>query len=253
MIRKKEHFGDRTLQKVIVPPYAEAIEDWAYASCTNLREVWLPCGCRVSEKAFLGSDIRKVYLYRDEEQAVNGSPVLLALSFCLWPKEISSALDVAEKDELFLIWVKERLDLFLQEPDDKGFRPFLAGGEEDYKEENEELEQYKNRSKRNKLQMILEWIAAASYKDESIAEQDINYNNYINYINGCEPKQYFDLVKESADRRPVYEELFLGFSFYEHVSTDELLRAAGDDVELRALVLRREELGTQDVLTRLEI
>ena len=52
VVKRKEHFGERELNKAVIPPGTEAVEDWAYGACVNFREVWFPTGIRLSAKEF---------------------------------------------------------------------------------------------------------------------------------------------------------------------------------------------------------
>ena len=69
VIRKKTYMGDRKLVKAIMDPDCEIIEDWAFANCSCLKEVWLPLTIHeVSEKAFLNCDaLEQVFLYDPED------------------------------------------------------------------------------------------------------------------------------------------------------------------------------------------
>lgn len=248
-IAKKAHFGDRTLQKVTIPQEISFVEDWAYASCVSLREVRIPCDCRISEKAFAGSDgIGRICLSR-EEQTVNAYPELLALTVRIWQQQSPTAIEKAQNDKEFLSWIDGRLNSYLTEADDTGFRPFLAGGEEDYGEESEERASYIRKVQKDKVRLILERLSADPVPDGPGRE------DLLSYINAHSPGYYFELVRETAGRRLFYEELFMKYPLYDTISTEQLLQDAGDDIELRALILRGREPGKEGerLLWQLEI
>ena len=81
------------------------------------------------------------------------------------------------------------------------------------------------------------------------------FPEYLEYIKVHAASFFFDLVRNHPYRRIYYEELFLKYSFYDHIPVEHLLQEAGDDVELRALILRRQytRQSTDDPLKHLEI
>ena len=100
-IPSRAHLGDKNLISVIIPAEIVNIEDWAYANCENLREIWIPCGCRVSNKAFVGcSSISSVHIYRNSLKAdVNSYPELLGLAVRIWGSDTDLLISHASEDK----------------------------------------------------------------------------------------------------------------------------------------------------------
>ncbi|MBP5222261.1 MAG: leucine-rich repeat protein [Lachnospiraceae bacterium] len=154
MIRKKEYFNDQTLERIIVPEKTREIGDWAFARCRNLKSAALPAGLeRIGREAFAGCDrLKDVYIYDkmppdDFSGQNNGRSVLAAIAFRYFDSNqlVWDALKAEAAGDTgagFLRLWDELCESFLNKPDEDGFQPFLAGGEEDYPDEKKALAQY---------------------------------------------------------------------------------------------------------------
>ena len=154
MIRKKEYFNDQTLERIIVPEKIREIGDWAFARCRNLKSAALPAELeRIGREAFAGCErLKDVFIY-DKMQSddfsgyQNGRSALAAIAFryfdsnqAVW--DALKAENAGDAGADFQgIW-DGLCEIFLNKPDTDGFRPFLAGGEEDYPDEKKALAQH---------------------------------------------------------------------------------------------------------------
>ncbi|MBR5419557.1 MAG: hypothetical protein IK115_00260 [Lachnospiraceae bacterium] len=242
-IEKKAHFGDRELRRAVIAPEVSEVEDWAYAACPRLAEVWIPLGCRLSNKAFQDSGaLERVFLYETEDKAVNASPELLALSLLSWPSYTAEALEAAADEARFLSWFDDRLKLYLAEADDADYTSFPAGGEEDYDDELLGRGRHIRARRERKAKMCFERLLA---KPEAAGEE------FAGYLKRYDPDIPFALIRGAGDRRAVYEKLYFKHCRHSHAQLQTLLDCAGDDAELRALIMK--ELGESSVLDLLEI
>ena len=154
MIRKKEYFNDQTLERIIVPEKTREIGDWAFARCRNLKSAALPAGLeRIGREAFAGCEqLKDIYIY-DKRQPddllrhQNVHSVLAAIAFRYFDSNqaVWDALKAEHTGDAGAdfqgIW-DGLCEIFLNKPDTDGFRPFLAGGEEDYPDEKKALAQH---------------------------------------------------------------------------------------------------------------
>lgn len=169
-IRKKQFYGNKALRSYEIPDDIVEIGDWAFAGCSNLRKITLPYGVeKIGKEAFAGCDklekvqirdtlIREPYangaayaknehcgegeITEESETHGNGSDetaeamMAMALRYFQGLPEILTA--ARKGDKAFLSAWDQSCHRFLERPDEEGFRPFLAGGEEDYGDEEKE-------------------------------------------------------------------------------------------------------------------
>ena len=163
VIGKKLHFAERELRSDIIPPGTTELGDWAYAQCSALEWIALPVSVHMLGKdVFRGCSALKYAYYYDHDdfslenvsEESHGIAALNALALRYFREPLSVLLpsELPSEGEL-LSW-----DLccfeYLGQPDDLGFAPFMAGGEEDYEENEEQLESFRNRRQRLKALII---------------------------------------------------------------------------------------------------
>ena len=271
---KKAHLGDGRIVKAVIGTDCTFIDDWAFAFCSKLKEIWIPEGCRVSEKAFEGSTaLEKICIYRDAgipgidnvpgadplpdrdnghtDDHINVSPILLALAVKTWPGDTEALFDKACDKQAFLEWIDNKLPEYLDEDDLRGFRPFLAGGEEDYGDEITEKEEYVRTVRLNKLRLITERLSLR----EQTGITDRSAKEYTDQINGSDPVLFFSLFKTVPENFTAYKRIFREYDLYKDIETEVLLESAKDDVEIRAMILNRNRVDHDSVsfFGRLEI
>ena len=247
-IRKKEYMGDRHLTKAILDTDAESIEDWAFANCTALREIWLPTGIRhVSEKAFLNCDsLEQICLCccRDGKiipAAKCADPVLLALMLKCRPKETDALIQAAKEEQGFLKLLDPLLPDFLSEDDSTGFVPFLAGGEEDYLTEDAAAAHCHKRQLL-KTRLIYERILAEQCGYTMAPEFK---SSCIDWLQAHNPAAAFGLLLTKPCHSEAYFDLYFSLGLNKDVKIEMLTSLTEDQPELKAKVLQKHlECGT---------
>lgn len=230
----KYRFGDKSIKKLVVPEDTTEIGEWAYGACSALEEVHIPKGCRVSDRAFAGSDgIRRIFLYNEKGERVNALPGLLALAVTVWPGDTSRIFEAASDDAAFLEWLDERLPLYLAEEDSLGYIPFLAGGEEDYRDETEERKEHERAVKLRKARFMYERLLAGGIRPPGDEKSRMSGR-----LKDYGPGISFALMKEDSERKEEYGRLFFELCIDGDAGTGKLLEYAGEDAGLRAMVLR---------------
>ena len=259
--------GDKNLISVIIPSEIVNIEDWAYANCENLREIWIPCGCRVSNKAFIRcNNLSSVHLYQKaSETPVNSYPDLLGLAIRTWCSDTDMLISQASEDDMFLEYYDDKLARYLNEPDDKGFKPFLAGGEEDYADENDEYERYVDQTRRNKILLIYERLCYKSPdqclgEGEHIDTTDISHERtstdssypdhinqaYIDYLRSFNPDISFCILTARNANTESYQKIYFDLGLDKDVDPEILLGMAGQDTALRAMIIEHRSSAFND-------
>ncbi|MBP3296300.1 MAG: leucine-rich repeat protein, partial [Lachnospiraceae bacterium] len=241
-IRKKTYMGDRKLVKAIVDPSCEIIEDWAFANCCCLKEVWMPYTIReVSEKAFLNcAAMEQLYLYDTGNTTFSlakttADPVLLATVLKCYPKETNLLIQHAKTESVFLQYTDSRLENFLEEDDSSGFVPFLAGGEEDYIVDDAAAAFQKKRQFL-KTQLIYERLLAET-RGYTLAEKI--KQTCIHWLQSHNPSAAFVFLLTDTIRRDSYLDLYFILELNTDVNIDVLTALADNMPELKAKLLQK--------------
>ncbi len=233
--------GDKKIINESLGPDTAVIENWAYARCKNLREISIPRGCVVADNAFEGCDsLSSVYLYGPDDtpgdEASFRLHTLLAMCIQAWSVETGLLIDEAADEERFLKYFDRRMLLFTHEKDDEGFVPFLAGGEEDYEDEEKLRQIYARRRCCLKISMIYE---------RALINRDIPAE-FTDFLTKNNPDPAFTILKSDLEHRTACRDLYFEYGLNLKVSTDELLRLSEGDPVLRAYVLNHSESGSYD-------
>ena len=166
-IPAKKNLGNRKLISEVIPQGVKEIGDWAYAHCANLEKIAIPSSVeRLGKDVFLGcSELKKVYLYDGDvfcegtlPKAADDTVSLCAVLNAIAVRFFSSASEVMISGrevtaDMLRRWDERCLE-FLELPDDTGFTPFLAGGEEDYSECEDQLTKYRQKRQLNRAYVM---------------------------------------------------------------------------------------------------
>lgn len=175
-IDKKQFYGDRNLVFYSVPETVTEIGDWAFARCRKLKRIAIPRKIkRIGREAFAECEsLVAAYFYEGhwneawDDPGTEGELMVLALRYFPEVQRVVSGMqeseltvDMAAADASG--WIKvwdEACGRFLQRPDEEGFVPFLAGGEEDYEDDGESLAAYCRKVRLTKAKMVYRRLLA---------------------------------------------------------------------------------------------
>ena len=246
VVPKKWRLGDRQVEQWILPYTVHHIEDWAFAHCRNLKELWLPKRKLTAGQGILdGCDkLLRIVIYELTEEKIRiykDEAELLAQAVRFAP--IHDVLDVTDiGTEKWYDWLDEQICRYLDTPDDKGFDPFLAGGEEDYEDPANHVEYYRFLRQQEKSLVLLARLRNAKCLK---AEQE---EIYADYMSGHEEALLAILLEK---REQAYSDLTLcgkqGVITLENV--DNFLKKMDEPcfTESRAYLLHlKEEMRKQD-------
>lgn len=259
IIRKKQFWGDKTLRTYDVPEGVTEIGEWAFAGCTELSRVSLPLSVeRIGREAFTGCEkLKEVRLReatsnanmenanqeKDIQKTANGEKTcaeMMAFAIRFFPEatELIAARRAGQAAWLEA-WDQACLK-FMNRPDEEGFRPFLAGGEEDYGDDEEEREDYCRRRRLIKARiLVLRLMAVQASALHLTMERQILFHEFLH-----ENKMALEILKDPVPqpRRlvKVYEEAGLLTKERLQIIVPEL---SAENVELRALLLQKMNDG----------
>ena len=241
-IPAKAHMSDKSIIHEYVSPEIKKIGPWAYSGCSNMTDIHIGADCEVENTAFKGCDeLSYINLYSVDDSSyvnhINVSPYLLALSIKAWPKETSSLVRSASDNAAFMCQFDGRMINYLKEPNETGFVPFLAGGEEDYDDNDAALLRFSESVLRLKLLMIYERILISRSDPENLSVQETVYASYLRFIRENNPDPAFTVLTEAKEHRLEFADLYFELGLNKEASNEELLKLASSDTSLRALIL----------------
>ena len=261
IIIKKQYMNRTDISEFVVPSGVQKIEDYAFAQCVNLKRVALPdTVLHVAANAFVQCDsLEKVYVYSplSSDSFTFDMPFhkseKLARILAVALKELSAPelfnVRSAGSPAWFAAW-DSAFPAYLMSPDDKGFMPFLAGGEEDYEPEQRSREKYMVRTRIKKAAYIIDRLLA-----EAICPvQDRAKEAYILTLKKlCEEGEREALIALSQRKEYIKEtvELFVKGGFLTDDTVQNLLVTLPDEsVELKSLIVN---LCEKDVFETLKL
>lgn len=257
-IGKKAFFGCQ-IRTIVLPSGITDIEDWAFAGCRRLEEIWLPDGIEhLGKEIFLkDSNLKRIIIYRREEKNLTDSlleydeaaAVLLAhavtkmKSYALFfPLELGSRSWYETWDEI--------CEQFLSEPDDTGFSPILAGGEEDYITNENDVSYYCHMRRMEKAELAYERLRYPAFLAEEKKEMYRKYLRCHNY--GDQSGETWEFLKQSGQKQSEYMEVFADSGCVTLENKDALIRDLKEnDTELKAFLLRFRSGENEDIFTKL--
>ena len=167
-IEKKAYLGREDLTELVIEEGIEQIGDWAFAGCRNLRRIALPETVKQIGREIFKDDasLSMIAVCSVEQLQSSGFFPLLskqemilarlrADSFLHFPP--SAVSEMIEIDPVkWVPTLDDRLSTFLIRPDDAGFVPFLASGEEDYEEGDAARQLFMEKRRRAKCKAALD-------------------------------------------------------------------------------------------------
>lgn len=255
-INKKQFYGDRNLVSYSVPETVTEIGDWAFARCRKLKRIAIPRKIkRIGREAFAECEsLVAAYFYEGHWNEAWDDPgtegELMALAMRYFP-EVQRVVSGMQESELTVDmaaadasgWLRgwdEACGRFLQRPDEEGFVPFLAGGEEDYADDGESLAAHCRKAQLTKAKMAYRRLLA----DQIGAERGFGLPEELRLFyqaalreNDGDFAVFMDLEDHFREAARIYEAV--GILTQEKIG-GLLERLPEDLVELRALLMGKK-------------
>ena len=268
-IKKKQFWGDKSLRSYVVPSEVRTIGDWAFAGCRELVRIALPRGIeQIGRDAFQGCDkLEEAFVSHCEgsfceatawSEAERAGAGLMALALRYFPDASKLFAAMREGNSEWIGAWDEACKKFLEEEEAVGFKPFLAGGEEDYEDAAKALEEYCRKKRMIKAEMIYKRLAVMEICDPLDAAEGHNGSGCLRNV-GTIRTFYEERLREN-DMALEYlliirQRPSLAVQIYDRagVLTSEsiqklLAKIPEEKVELRAALLRiRNANGNSDI------
>lgn len=241
-VPKKALLGNQKVDIIFVPYGVNRIGDWAFAHCVRLKEIWLPDTVKDFGKEVFLDDmaLEKIVVYSGQEKeqmyyANEDISELLAIAVkCFEKSGIYHFSNIS--DDSWLDRFDANLTDYIDEADEAGFNPFLAGGEEDYEDPENDIDYYKKKQREKKCGAILvrlksENVPAAYYMDVYKSYIAFHKEDTIMYILG-KKHESFNYLKIYAEH-----------DFIKEADIPYLLEAFSDEqyIDSKAYIIKYKE------------
>lgn len=257
-IEKKQFMGSKELVNVIVPSHVTAIENWAFAHCSNLKTISIPASLEyIGNQVFLNCDkLGKVVVYDENSARIASKAEDYNLSKVIYGSKLineylSKLLAIAilkfdyngnilteyGSDEWLEKW-DTTLCKYIEEADDNGFKPFLAGGEEDYENIDNAREKFCYNRQCEKINAIFSRIRLMQLGRPIKDDARGCYNEYLKSkidacIAGCLP--VIDCLRLSENNMYLLFQFCCDIDLFDSGNVNKYIDyLTDDDVELKA-------------------
>ena len=167
VIRKKQYMNNDEFVELVIPENIRKIENWAFAYCVNIKKVHIPKSVIfIGKDIFAGCDnLESVHIYDNKEHSEDivsfedkRNEILCKLTAYNMKYFEYSGDNIFDNygTSLYMEKLDANISAFVKENDDAGFKPFLAGGEEDYADIEKEKNEYIYKKQILKCKMILD-------------------------------------------------------------------------------------------------
>lgn len=242
IVGKKAFLGNQQVTSLYLPESVEVVEPWAFAYCSQLRELWLPGTIQSLGKDIFMKDERlyRLMVYRGEH-VYEEAAELAAIAVTLWQEDGALAISEVGKEEWYQAF-DEHLVKFLREPDEQGFAPFPAGGEEDYEGAENDIAFYKSNRCKQKVRVVYVRLLHSEFLKEENRNYYISYLQMHNQVGQCSSgngAETFTVLKEQEEDAYGYYELYTGLGLATRENMDALLQNIQEEhAELKAYLIR---------------
>ena len=258
IIQKKQYMNRADLTEFVVPYGVTEIGEYAFAQCGRLARIAIPDTLDViASNAFFECDnLKKVYVYHSEDtvniySANDAKTEMLATLVAIAFREFSESPLYDVHAFGHTDWIKacdNSFMAYLLSPDDKGFMPFLAGGEEDYESEASARAQHSTKVRIKKAACLIDRLLAEEFYiiDTQLKARYLNKLKSLCETNDKEGLSALALRKDNLDKTV---DLFSENRLLTEASISELISTLPSDaVELKSLLMRTQEGNIFDSL-----
>ena len=260
-IPKKEYMNRRDLTEVILPSHIEEIGAWAFAYCDRLSKIYIPDSVQTfGQDIFQGcSALKDIVVYEANNTDITSGKTgttffllentreklsrLTAIAFTHFNQPALRCLRDVGSTKWLSMWEHTLLG-FIKQPDDEGFDPFLAGGEEDYEDKNSNPDYFCHTRRMQKIQCILERLLLEQDYPLSqeirtrLSDYLLSYSFWS--LHDSTPAETIDVLLGETQRLSAMFKLYEALHLFEHIHIPDLISTLSpEQVELKALLLKQ--------------
>lgn len=263
-IGRKAFFNTCGIFRIYLPETLTKIDDWAFAHCKDLEEVWIfrrkyelgkslfmECGnlksiCLIqnTEKCRTAANEAEILtvrrrMDRGEEAAVRGFGTLLASVCGILDAPYLFQTEHVDDAEWLSLW-DNRMFTILHSDDMDGYTNLLLCGEEDYGSRENNLDFFLEEKRRRKVRLAFLRLLY----DKGLADADRrDLTDYLKgHTKGCESEETWLVLKEEHGDDMEYIALFLELSCLTLDNFDDILKDLdGQHAQMTAYFIRYKE------------
>ena len=249
-ITKKQYLGDHSLTEYVIEPGTIWVEDWAFAYCSHLERIAFPeTVAGIGKALFLGCvALNTVYFYdsraqsgrflfeeAEKEQRLEGE--LYALAFRYFNDADALIRAHYGRDKKLIETWEVLFDKFLSTPEEDGFEPFLAGGEEDYEGAEEAALSYCHGMRLKKTEAILQRMLWGKLSGEGETKAYLHYQKKLQ-----EAQEAYEVLGNVEQFYQQAIDIYEEAGFLDSVHIEKLLEAVSPQkAELRGMIIKRAQ------------
>lgn len=256
-IGKKAFFNEKSLRRIELPGSVRALDDWAFAHCTELREIRLSAGDYELGKAlFLECPHLSCIHLEDDKTAEEdrmGFGSLLAATCGILDAGYLFDLRTINDPEWLALW-DARLLSILDADDYEGYTNLLLCGEEDYGSEESDPAHFLRQKRMRKVRLAFLRLLYPKQLADANRKRLTDY--LLDHTVGRDSEESWLVLKEEHDEDMDYIRLFFDVGCITRENFDSALADAGEHhPQLSAYLLRYREtsLEKKDFFDRLKL
>ncbi len=244
-IEKKAMLGQGRLKEVTVPEEAEVIDDWAFAGCSALEEVWVP-RCRLGRGVFKDCTALK-HIHVDGA----GEDVSALLAEAA-RQDVTYLLDLdkAGSAEWYRLW-DAWLMRFVDSDDAEGYSGQVPCGEEDYG--SSDVSAYESGRRREKARRCLLRLMNPEGLDEGVRDVCSRYISEHTAGSDAGDEAWQLLLERFGED----ERWYTAFADAGGLNEENAMMIINDIPEsmsrMKAFFIRRAGSSTEDILSGLDL
>lgn len=247
-VGKKAFFNTTGLYRIYLPDTIQRIDDWAFAHCRDLEEIYLPRKEYVLGKALFmecGS-LKRICLTQGNGDDVRGFGSLLASVCGILDAPYLFQTTKIDDVEWLSLWDTRMLTI-LHEDDMEGYTKLLLCGEEDYGSRENNLDYFLEEKRKRKVRLA--FLRLLYDKGLSDANRKELTDYLLSHTRGCASEETWLVLKEEHGEEMDYISLFLNLGCLTLDNFDSVLEDLGEEhPQMKAFFMRfkEEHLGGYD-------
>ncbi|MCM1262789.1 MAG: leucine-rich repeat domain-containing protein [Butyrivibrio sp.] len=250
IVGKKAFLGAKSLRNILLPQSLMQIQEWAFASCSNLETIYLPCR-KITAGLGIFKDcnsLQKIIPTKYEENDIADEDA--AMLECI-PRLLASAVTVLDAFYLFDLsaagsveWFKQwdaRMMSLMEQEDTEGFSKMLLCGEEDYGSKENNLDYYVEQRRRFKVRLAMLRLMYGVRLDTEIRKKLISYLQL--HKKGGESEETWKVVLEEHGDEKAYYQFLLDYDCIDKDNFEAVLFDMGEGhTEMKSFLMNCREL-----------
>lgn len=263
IVGKKAFLGAKSLRNIMLPKSLMQIQEWAFASCSNLEAISMPCR-KITAGLGIFKDcnrLKKIIPFKYEEGDIEDGDVFM--EECI-PRLLASAVTVLDAFYLFDLsaagsaeWLKQwdaRMVSLMGREDTEGFSKMLLCGEEDYGSRENNLDYYVEQRRRFKVRLAMLRLMYDTKLDAEIRKKLISYLQL--HKKGGESEETWKVVLEEHGDEKEYYQFLLDYDCIGKDNFEAVLSDMGEGhTEMKSFLMNCRErwVDTDNMFAGLEL